>query len=106
MKKLIFIILAAFAVIPVFAKDFDQQRIFSAFTHNSFYMLSADEQQAWKDFCKQGNLPSEIQKSEGFAVNEISLVEYANWLQATIYASALTGYCMGIDKKFIIDEWR
>lgn len=59
-----------------------------------------------KEFCKQGNLPSETQKSQGYSVNEISLVEQANELQRIMYASILVGYCMGKDKTFIVYEWK
>lgn len=107
MKKIMILnLLLTFSSLPIFSKDFNQQRIFSAFLHSSFYMLSADEQQAWKEFCKQGNLPSEIQKSHGYAVNEISLVEQANEVQRIMYAALLTGYCMGKYNDFIVDEWR
>lgn len=107
MKKIMILnLLLTFSSLPIFSKDFNQQRIFSAFLHSSFYMLSADEQQAWKEFCKQGNLPSEIQKSQGYAVNEISLVEKADEVQRIMYAALLTGYCMGKYNDFIVDEWR
>lgn len=107
MKKLVlsFFIVAAFTF-PIFAKDFNQQRIFSAFTHSSYYMLSADEQQAWKELCKQANLPSKIQLEEGIIKDEIGLVEYTYDYQRILYAALLVGYIMGKYKDFIVNEWR
>ena len=107
MKKTVVFILILFVMsLSVFSKDFSQQRIFSAFLHNSYYLLSEDEKEAWRECCKQSNLPSKIQIDEGFIKNEISLVEYALPAQSMLYAALLTGYCMGKDKNFIVDEWQ
>ena len=107
-KNIAFIFVLVILSSSIFAKDFDfsQQRIFSAFTHSSYYMLSSDEQQAWKEFCKQANLPSKIQLEEGIIKDEIGLVEYAYDAQRILYAALLTGYIMGKHRDFIVDEWR
>ena len=105
-RSIAFIFVLVMLSSAIFAKDFSQQRIFSAFTHSSYYMLSADEQQAWKEFCKQANLPSKIQLEEGIIKDEIGLVEYAYDAQRILYAALLTGYIMGKHRDFIVDEWR
>ena len=105
-KAILFLFVLISFAFPLVAKDFSQQRIFSAFAHNSYYMLSKDEQQAWKECCKQANLPSKIQLEEGIAKDEIGLVEYCNELQQILYPALLTGYIMGKYKDFIVEEWK
>lgn len=105
-RNIIFVLLMTMFSVSLFAKDFSQQRIFSAFIHSSYYMLSSDEQQAWKECCKQANLPSKVQLEEGIIKDEIGLVEYTYETQRCLYAALLTGYIMGKYKDFIVDEWR